>query len=304
MFKKKGKKNKTDIKLGQIANNLKNNRSLLLYSFFILSIILSLIIDGFAELKFIIIFSLVAISICSFFYKKKGLIKDFVLIIFFAISFRSLVAEPFHIPSGSMKPNLLIHDYIIVSKLTYGYSRYSLPFGLNFFSGRVFNKTPERGDVAVFKKPNKTNINYIKRIIGLPGDKIQMMGGKLFINGVKIKTEKDGYFQDTFKDGNKFNILQFRETLPNNKIVKVIDLGTFSKDNTKEYFVTDGYYFVMGDNRDNSEDSRFENSVGLIPHENLVGEAKIIFFSAKYPFLQFWKWPFNIRLDRIFKLIK
>jgi signal peptidase I len=203
-----------------------------------------------------------------------------------------------------MKPNLLIHDYIVVSKISYGYSRYSLPFGLDIFSGRIFPDKPQRGDVVVFRKPSDTKINYIKRIIGLPGDKIQIIDGQIFINDNPVTMEENGYFKDLFKDGREFKIKQIKEILPNKKEINIIDDQDSIADNTNEYNVPMGHYFVMGDNRDHSLDSRFLLSVGFIPYENLIGEAKIIFFSAQYPFLQFWKWPFNIRFDRIFKLIK
>lgn len=302
MFKKKDKKDKVNI-FKYYLKKITNIKPIFYYISFVLFIALAYVIDGFLEIKFIIIFIFVITSICSYFYKKQGFIKDFVLIILFALIFRSFIFEPFHIPSGSMKPNLLIHDYIIVSKSTYGYSKYSLPFGLNLFSDRIFKDKVERGDVSVFKKPNETNINYIKRIIGLPGDKIQIINGHIFINNIKVKSKSGGYFKDKFKDSRVFTVKKNNETLPNNKIITVLDYGNFAADNTEEYLVPEDHYFVMGDNRDNSKDSRFSD-VGFIPYENLVGEAKIIFFSAEHPFLQFWKWPFSIRFDRIFKLIK
>ena len=300
MFKKKGK-SQDNKKLWKKLNNINPS---IFYVFLIISIILSFIIDGLLEIKFIIIFSLLTFCLCFYFHKKKGLVKDFILIVFFAISFRSFIAEPFHIPSGSMKPNLLIHDYIVVSKISYCYSKYSLPFGLDLFSGRAFKKKPERGDVAVFRKPTDTNINYIKRIIVLAGDRIKMKNGQVFINDIAIEKKYDGYFKDVFKSGKEINVKKFKEILPNKRIIETIDYGYSPSDNTEEYIVPENHYFVMGDNRDNSQDSRFQTSVGFIPYENLIGEAKMIFFSAKYPFLQFWKWPFNIRFDRIFKLIK
>ena len=233
----------------------------------------------------------------------KSFIKEIVIIIVLAFTFRSLVAEPFHIPSGSMKPGLLVHDYIIVSKFSYGYSRYSLPFGLKLFSGRIFETNPNRGDVAVFRLPSNTSINYIKRIVGLPGDKIQIKNGQLFINKIAIEKTEDGYFKD-YINYSEINIAKFTEILPNGQKITTLDMGDTNYDNSAEYIVPENHYFVMGDNRDNSQDSRFQTKVGFIPHENLIGEAKMIFFSAKYPFLQFWKWPLHIRFNRIFKLIK
>ncbi|MDA7705389.1 signal peptidase I [Rickettsiales bacterium] len=295
--------NKKD-KIKNLIEKIKNIKSSYFYISLAVTIILSFIVKGFLEIKLIFIFLLLAISLLRFFKKKEGFVKDIILIVFFAIAFRSFIFEPFHIPSGSMKPNLLIHDYIVVSKISYGYSRFSLPFGLDLFSGRIFADKPERGDVAVFRNPKETNINYIKRIIGLPGDKIKLNNGQVFINNIAVPKEYDKEFKDLFKNGNQFIVKQFNETLPNNRIVKIIDYGNSIADNTDEYIVPKNHYFAMGDNRDNSNDSRFISSVGFIPYENLIGEAKIIFFSARYPFLQFLKWPFNIRFDRIFKLIK
>jgi signal peptidase I len=296
MFKKKDK-------IINIIKKLQNIHPKFIYISLVIFVIFSFLIEGFKEFKFIIILLLLIISILVYFNNKKGFVKDFTLIIFFAFTFRSLILEPFHIPSSSMKPNLLIHDYIIVSKMSYGYGRYSLPFGLDLFSDRIFGSLPERGDVAVFRKPTNTNINYIKRIIGLPGDEIQIINGQILINNIKIPKEEYGYFKNINKFGEEI-APQFLEILPNNKKIKVLDYANSNMDNTQKYLVPKGHYFVMGDNRDNSEDSRFLSSVGFIPYENLIGEAKIIFFSAKYPFLQFWKWPFNIRFDRIFKIIK
>lgn len=213
---------------------------------------------------------------------------------------RSFFFEPFHIPSSSMKSNLLIGDYIFVSKYSYGYSRYSFPFGLNIFSGRIFETKPQRGDVVVFRLPSNPRINYIKRLIGLPGDKIQVIDGKVFINDEQVKKE----FLDNFISEDEKFFKRFSETLPSGKQYEVLDESShMPQDNTGTYYVPEGHYFMMGDNRDNSQDSRFLNAVGYVPEENLVGKARIIFFSSKDAFWKFWGWPNDIRFNRIFKKI-
>lgn len=231
---------------------------------------------------------------------KSGFIKTLLAALICAGLVRSFLFEPFHIPSSSMKPNLLIGDYIFVAKYSYGYSRYSFPFGFNIFGGRIFNKVPSRGDVAVFRLPSDPSINYIKRIIGLPGDKIQVISGTLYINGKKIDKIPDGDFSDF---GQKMP--QFVERLPEGKLVKTLDTEPYSTaDNTSIFEVPEGHYFMMGDNRDNSQDSRFLNHVGYVPEENLVGQAKIIFFSNEMPTWQFWHWPYSIRFERILNKIQ
>ncbi len=217
---------------------------------------------------------------------------------------RSFLFEPFHIPSSSMKPNLLIGDYIFVAKYSYGYSRYSFPFGFKIFEGRIFKDEPKRGDVAVFRTPQDPSINYVKRIIGLPGDKIQVSNGTVYLNDEAIKKEKDGVFIDS-DSGIESRIPMFDETLPTGKIIKVLDEKfNMPQDNTGIYEVPQGHYFVMGDNRDNSQDSRFLTELGYIPEENLVGRATIIFFSNEKPTWQFWNWPTAIRFNRIFHQVK
>ena len=199
-----------------------------------------------------------------------------------------------------MKPNLLIGDYIFVAKYSYGYSRYSFPFGINFFDGRIFKSTPKRGDVVVFRLPSEPNINYVKRLIGLPGDQIQMREGTLYINDQEVKK----VFNENFTDDNGEKIKQFLETLPEGKIVQTLDEKTNSQqDSTGIYEVPQGSYFMMGDNRDNSQDSRFLSQVGYVPEENLVGRATLIFFSNAKPTWQIWNWPSSIRFGRMFKKI-
>jgi signal peptidase I len=233
-----------------------------------------------------------------------GFVKTFVMALICAAIMRSFFFEPFHIPSGSMKPGLLVGDYIFVAKYSYGYSRYSFPFGISFFNGRIFRHSPKRGDVAVFRLPSDTSINYVKRIIGLPGDRIQMQQGTLFINNKEVLKVADGIFTDDDKEAIS-EIKKFLETLPEGKIIQTLDQNPASpQDDTGIYEVPPGQYFMMGDNRDNSQDSRFLTQVGYVPEENLIGRATIIFFSNKKPSWQIWNWPNSIRFRRIFTKVK
>jgi signal peptidase I len=236
--------------------------------------------------------------------KKKGggfleVVRTVVIAVLIAIAIRSLAYEPFNIPSGSMKPTLLIGDYLFVSKWSYGYSRYSLPFGLPLFSGRILDGGPQRGDVAVFKLPTDPKIDYIKRIVGLPGDQIQMRGGILYINGQAVQRQQI----EDYVDENGERLKQYIETLPNgvqHRILERSDDGPL--DDTDVYKVPPGHYFAMGDNRDNSQDSRVLGAVGYVPAENLVGRAEFLFFSISggAEFWEIWKWPEAIRWGRLF----
>jgi signal peptidase I len=231
---------------------------------------------------------------------KLGFIETLLVALVCAGIIRSFFFEPFHIPSSSMKPNLLIGDYVFVAKYSYGYSRYSFPFGFKFFEGRIWESKPKRGDIVVFRLPSDPSINYIKRLIGLPGDKIQMRNGILFINGEEIKKLRDGTFTDPDSEFRN-EIKQFLETLPEGKTYETLDQSDeMPQDNTGIYEVPAGHYFMMGDNRDNSQDSRFLEAVGYVPEQNLVGRATIIFFSNSKPTWQFWHWPTSIRFSRIF----
>jgi signal peptidase I len=217
---------------------------------------------------------------------------------------RTLLFQPFNIPSGSMIPTLLIGDYLFVSKYSYGYSRHSIPLSPNVFSGRIWGAEPQRGDVAVFKLPSDGSTDYIKRIVGLPGDRIQMINGALHINELQVNRERISNFltRDTF--GRPIAVAQYRETLPNKVEHATLDIDPNSyADNTAVFTVPDGHYFMMGDNRDNSSDSRISSSVGFVPFENLVGRAEVIFFSidGQSRFWQVWKWPRSIRWERIFQ---
>ena len=232
-------------------------------------------------------------------------IKSISLAILIALIIRSFIAEPFNIPSGSMKPNLLVGDFIFVSKWSYGYSRHSLPFSIPIIPNKIFSKQPIRGDVVVFKTPEDNRTDYIKRVIGVPGDKIKLINGSIFINEIEILKEKIEDFIDNDANVSVKRIRKYKEYFENHE-VEVLDLTDNGiVDNTPLFVVPEGHFFVMGDNRDNSQDSRFINIVGFIPFENLVGKAQIIFFSLENSrFLEFWKWPKAIRTNRLFMPIK
>ncbi|MCQ4161339.1 signal peptidase I [Roseomonas sp. GC11] len=226
-----------------------------------------------------------------------------------AIGVRTVAFEPFNIPSGSMIPTLLVGDYLFVSKYAYGYSRHSMPFSPALFDGRLFGSLPARGDVAVFKYPRDNSTDYIKRIIGLPGDRIQMRGGRLFLNGQEVPRESLGLYT---VEGDGQPMRRYRETLPGSttpgpvrhEILEATDDGPY--DNTPEFVVPPNHVFAMGDNRDNSLDSREMNAVGFVPVENLVGRAEFLFFSKdnSSAWWAVWDWPFSIRWNRLFTAVK
>jgi len=232
-------------------------------------------------------------------------VKTVVYAIVIALLVRTVAFEPFNIPSGSMIPTLLVGDYLFVSKYSYGYSRYSLPLGLDLFSGRLFFTMPKRGDVAVFRLPSDPSVDYIKRIVGLPGDKIQVIAGVLNINGVPVKRERVPDFLEV--DGSyRHAVVQYIETLPGGKEHPILELSTTGPlDNTPIFEVPSGYFFGMGDNRDNSQDSR-TTQVGFVPFENLVGRAEFLFFSTdgSARLWEIWRWPLAIRYDRLFRPIR
>ncbi|MDX2074457.1 MAG: signal peptidase I [Alphaproteobacteria bacterium] len=240
-------------------------------------------------------------------YSWNETIRTVILAVIIAMTFRSLAFEPFHIPSGSMKSNLLIGDYLFVSKFSYGYSRYSFPFGLDIFDGRVleFNK-PERGDVVVFRLPHNPRIDFIKRVMGLPGDSIQVREGIVYINGNPLpRTPVDIWEDVNSETGQTYQMPRVQETLPEGKDITILKMPYGRADNTRLFVVPEGKYFVMGDNRDNSTDSRFEE-VGFVPEENIVGRAQMIFFSADETFsiLNPLGWFSSLRFSRFFHVIR
>jgi len=224
-----------------------------------------------------------------------------------ALIIRTFLFQPFNIPSGSMKATLLVGDYLFVSKYSYGYTHYSIPFSPPLFSGRIFGSAPERGDIAVFRLPTDTSVDYIKRVIGLPGDKIQMIEGLLHINGQPVKRDRLPDFVGEDPCGSAdatARVKRWRETLPNGVVYDTLDcVDSGFYDNTPVYTVPADHYFMMGDNRDNSTDSRVLSHVGYVPYENLIGRAQMIFFSIAEgeQAWHIWRWPFALRWDRFFK---
>ena len=224
-----------------------------------------------------------------------------------ALVIRTLFFQPFSIPSGSMKDTLLVGDFLFVSKFSYGYSKHSFPFSFPPFSGRIWAGAPERGDVAVFKLPADGKTDYIKRVIGLPGDTVQVQQGLLYINGTPVERTRIEDYTEPGRSGAVVTVPRYVETLPNGVSYHVLDLVDRSfTDNTPVYRVPEGHYFMMGDNRDNSTDSRYLNMVGYVPAENLIGRADVIFFSTEdgSPFWQIWKWPTAVRWGRVFSGIR
>lgn len=228
--------------------------------------------------------------------------------ILIALVVRTFAYEPFNIPSASMYPTLLEGDYLFVSKFSYGYSQHSLPFSLPLIDGRVWFTEPERGDVAVFKLPRDNSTDYIKRIVGLPGDRIQVMDGILYVNDDPVERIRTEDFIDENRYGEFKRHTQYEETLPNGVKHRILEISDRRPmDNTDVYTVPEGHYFGMGDNRDQSQDSRVESQVGYIHKDDIVGRAERLFFSvdgSKGRFLELWKWPFAIRYNRIFDKVE
>ncbi|OIQ93134.1 signal peptidase I [mine drainage metagenome] len=235
-------------------------------------------------------------------------VKTIVYAVVIALFVRTIAFEPFNIPSGSMIPTLLVGDYLFVSKYSYGYSRHSLPLSLPLIPGRVLFHPPQRGDVVVFKLPTDNRTDYIKRVIGLPGDHIQMVHGRLMINGSICPRQQIEDYVGHDRNGSLIRAPQYLETLPNGKVHRIqeLDGDTGPMDNTMDYVVPPDHYFMMGDNRDDSEDSRFLAEVGYVPKENLVGKAQVIFFSTNgtAALWELWKWPWAIRWNRLLTRIE
>lgn len=233
-------------------------------------------------------------------------IKTIVYAILIAVVIRTFLYEPFKIPSGSMYPSLYVGDFLFVSKYTYGYSKHSFPFSMPLFNGRIWSDEPQRGDVVVFKFPQDNKTDYIKRVIGLPGDKIKLENGRLYINGVLVEREPIDDFVLRDKYGNVERFRQYIETLPNgvkHNIIEVSDSEIY--DDVPELTVPEGNYFMMGDNRDRSDDSRV--NVGFVPFENLVGKARVLFFSYDSTdgnWYELWNLPRKIRWSRLFNSIQ
>lgn len=232
---------------------------------------------------------------------EKGSFKETVRTIFWAVlialAIRTFAFEPFSIPSRSMTPSLLVGDYLFVSKYSYGYSQYSFPFSLPLFDGRVLSDKPERGDVAVFKLPSDNRTDYIKRVIGLPGDRIQMRDGILHVNGQPVQRQKLREVQV-----GDASVTIYRETLPNGVSHFIRERSdSYPFDDTPVYVVPSDHYFMMGDNRDSSQDSRALNHVGYVPFDNFVGRAEFLFFShdGSASMWALWDWPSAIRYERI-----
>jgi len=240
--------------------------------------------------------------------KKKNTIKDnlrtIISAILIAFFIRTFLLQPFTIPSGSMLPNLLVGDYLFVSKYSYGYSKYSIPFSPNIISGRLFGREPTRGDVAVFRLPKDTSIDYIKRIIGLPGDTVKVLKGVVYVNNRPLD---QSLFETDYKYYKYYNPDKVLIESIEDKSYVTLNLDSESiGDNTGTYIVPKNHYFMMGDNRDNSLDSRFIEQVGYVPYENLIGRAEFLFFSSdrSIPLWKIWQWHKKYRLDRVFKKIR
>ncbi|MDA1089001.1 MAG: signal peptidase I [Proteobacteria bacterium] len=235
----------------------------------------------------------------------KETLKTVLYAIIIALGVRTVAYEPFNIPSGSMRPTLLVGDYLFVSKFSYGYSRHSLPFSLPLIPDRIFFTEPKRGDVIVFKLPTDNKTDYIKRIIGLPGDTVQLKDSILYINGKAVKREKVEDLVEPIGDNNFVRSPRYLETLPGGRTHYVLEFTENTiYDNTQVYTVPEGHYFGMGDNRDRSRDSRFLNDVGYIPRENLIGRAEFKFFSVDGSVWEFWNWGKSLRLERFFESIE
>ena len=241
--------------------------------------------------------------LAKIFENLKTLIIDFLI----AILIRSLFFQPFYIPSSSMEPTLLVGDRIFVSKYTYGYSKHSFPFSPPIFDNRILYSEPNYGDLVVFKTQSDNRTDFIKRLIGLPGDQIQFKDGNLFVNNEMRKKKKINKRNDIRCAGNEIDVIEYSEDLSKKKSFNIVYKLKGSMKNSDLYTVPDDHFFFLGDNRDCSSDSRFLSNVGYVHKNNLVGKARIIFFSndtMKGSVLKFWNWSNSLRLDRFFKIIE
>ena len=233
-------------------------------------------------------------------------IKTLFYALVIAVIIRSVLIQPFYIPSSSMEPTLLIGDRLFVTKFSYGYSRHSFPFSPPLFNNRILFNTPKRGDVVVFKTPADNRTDYIKRLIGLPGDKVQFIESNLYLNSSEIFKSKVSNKSKVFCGGKVIDVYKFEEKLPNGKIFHTVYLKDYTYQNSDIFTVPENHYFFLGDNRDCSKDSRFLSSVGYVHKDNLVGKAQFIFFSSDKSIgsiFEFWKWHKLIRFNRTFSKI-
>ena len=240
----------------------------------------------------------------------KNIIIDNIKTLFYALVIalviRSFFIQPFYIPSSSMEPTLLIGDRLFVTKYSYGYSKHSFPFSPPIIKGRIFSNSPQAGDVVVFKTPADNRTDYIKRLIGSPGDEIQFISGDIFLNNNQILKSRISKTDIIYCGKQTIEVNTFEEKLPNGKIHNTVYLKNFSFQNSDVFKVPDEHYFFLGDNRDCSKDSRYLTSVGYVHEDNLVGKAQFIFFSSDFRIgniFSFWNWHKTIRFDRFFKRI-
>ncbi len=239
--------------------------------------------------------------------KKKIVenIKTLIIALILAVIIRSLLLQPFYIPSSSMENTLLIGDRLFVTKYTYGYSRHSFPFSIKILDKRLFYSEPDRGDVVVFKTPADNRTDYIKRLIGKPGDQVQFIKGDLYLNKKKINKEFVKKSK-VFCGRESINVNIYKEKINENSNYEIAYFENDSLTDTDPYIVPNDHFFFLGDNRDCSKDSRFLMSVGYVNKENLVGKARFLFFSNNGNvggFFTFWKWHKSIRFNRILKKI-
>ena len=233
-------------------------------------------------------------------------IKTLLYALVIAIIIRSLLVQPFYIPSSSMEPTLLVGDRLFVTKYSYGYSKHSFPFSPPILNKRVMFNSPERGDVVVFKTPADNRTDYIKRLIGLPGDNIQFIDSNLYLNNTEVLKSRISLKSKIYCGKDTIDVYKFEEKLPNGKSFHTVYLENYTYQNSDVFTVPDNHYFFLGDNRDCSKDSRYLTSVGYVHKDNLVGKARFIFFSSDTrigSIFEFWKWHKSIRFKRTFNKI-